>query len=281
MSDNKKYSDSTKYATVENVKKCIDNADRLYEDALKTSLPTRAALIELSIEELAKGFLVLYKTPEFENSAIKAEFVDTDKILDDLERTDFIKTIDEFKIGDFTKHFHREKLNFIESLVKMSQQFFAAYKTQMEPLIKVYASNYSQYLSKSIVDPMKILQEALSNLSGSGISDLDKIKEDGFYVDFKDGKVTEPQNISFPIQNLSSVFSFLRLLAQNIMILLGGWNILEYNTTMKDLANKLNEMPPVNSKKDEPDDNKVICLSCKHNNPEKAKFCMECGAKLE
>ena len=281
MSDNNKAPDSIQYVTVENAQKCIDNADRLYDDALKTSPPTKAGLIELSIEELAKGLMVLYKTPEFEESGLKAEFVDAGKILEDLDGTDFIKTLDDFKIGDFTKRFHQEKLKSIEAIVKLSQQFFVTNRTMLEPLINTFGNNFSQYFSKSFADPMKITEEELSNLADSNISDLDDIKNDGFYVNFKDGKVIEPRNVPFEFKKLSRIFSFMRMVIKNIIILIEGADILEYNPQMKDLVNKLVHAFPLNSSKDGAGNNIVICSVCKHKNPEGAKLCMHCGAKLE
>ncbi len=281
MSEKETNSDSIQYATVENAKKCIDNADRLYDDALKTSPPTKAALIELSIEELAKGLMVLYKTPEFEEIGLKADFVDAGKILEDLDGTNFIKTIDDFKIGDFTKRFHPEKLKFIEAIVKLSQQFFVTYRTQMEQLINTFGNNFGQYFSKSFAEPMKITEEELSNLADSKISDLDDIKNDGFYVNFQDGKVIEPKNVPLSFKKLSRIFSFMRMLIQNIIILIEGADILDYNPQMKSLVNKLVGTLPSNSSKDRAQNNIVICSACKHKNPEGAKLCMECGAKLE
>ena len=281
MNEKETSSDSIQYATVENAKKCIDNADRLYDDALKTSPPTKAALIELSIEELAKGLMVLYKTPEFEEIGLKADFVDAGKILEDLDGTNFIKTIDDFKIGDFTKRFHPEKLKFIEAIVKLSQQFFVTYRTQMEQLINTFGNNFGQYFSKSFAEPMKITEEELSNLADSKISDLDDIKNDGFYVNFKDGKVIEPKNVPLSFKKLSRIFSFMRMLIKNIIILIEGADILDYNPQMKSLVNKLVGTLPSNSSKDGAQNNIVICSACKHKNPEGAKLCMECGAKLE
>ena len=281
MSEKETNSDSIQYATVENAKKCIDNADRLYDDALKTSPPTKAALIELSIEELAKGLMVLYKTPEFEEIGLKADFVDAGKILEDLDGTNFIKTIDDFKIGDFRKRFHPEKLKFIEAIVKLSQQFFVTYRPQMETLINTFGNNFGQYFSKSFAEPMKITEEELSNLADSKISDLDDIKNDGFYVNFKDGKVIEPKNVPLSFKKLSRIFSFMRMLIKNIIILIEGADILDYNPQMKSLINKLVGTLPSNSSKDGAQNNIVICSACKHKNPEGAKLCMECGAKLE
>ena len=290
MSDEYKDTDTTKYATIENAQKCIDNGNRLYGDALKTSPPTQAALIELSIEELAKALLVLYKTPEFENSLLKIKFVDAAKIVNDLNETDFIKTLDAFKISDFKTRVHEKKLNFIQSIVKLSRQFYITDFPELDSIIKMYGENFSQYFPKSAKDPIKTTVEEISNLADSDISDLDEIKKDGFYVNFKDGKVNEPKNMSFPFRKLSRVFIFMRILIQTIIILLEVTKRLDYDPEIKDLVNdprmkelvnKFVDTPPSNSGKDGAGNNIVICSACKYKNPERAKFCMECGAKLE
>ena len=289
MSDEYKDTDTTKYATIENAQKCIDNGNRLYGDALKTSPPTQAALIELSIEELAKALLVLYKTPEFENSLLKIKFVDAAKIVNDLNETDFIKTLDAFKISDFKTRVHEKKLNFIQSIVKLSQQFYENEFPYLNPLIKIYGDNFSQYFPKSAKDPIEITVEEVSNLADSEISNLDEIKKDGFYVNFKDGKVNEPKNRTFPFRKLFRVFGFMRMLIRTLIILLEVAKRLDYapemkdlvnDPEMKDLVNKLVLTLPSNSGIDGVENNIVICSACKHENPENAKFCMECGAKL-
>jgi len=44
--------------TIKDIESCLNNAKRLFNDSLKTSKPTQAALLELSIEEIAKGCML-------------------------------------------------------------------------------------------------------------------------------------------------------------------------------------------------------------------------------
>ncbi|MGC8651525.1 MAG: hypothetical protein ACP5RX_02855, partial [Minisyncoccia bacterium] len=48
--------------TIEGIQLCVMNAERLWRDSKKVSEPTKAALIELSIEETAKaiGLLIIF-----------------------------------------------------------------------------------------------------------------------------------------------------------------------------------------------------------------------------
>ena len=131
------------------------------------------------------------------------------------------------------------------------------------------------------MDPLKITGEELSKLVDADIGNLDDYKNEGFYVDFKDGKVIEPKNVSFPFETLFRVYIFIHIQLQIAINLPEGINPQDYSLKMKELANKLANKPPFNPSKDAADNKIIICSVCKYENPKPAKFCMECGAKLE
>ena len=46
--------------SLESIEICLLNSQRLASDAEKVSLPTRAALLELSLEEITKGWMLYF-----------------------------------------------------------------------------------------------------------------------------------------------------------------------------------------------------------------------------
>ncbi len=51
-------------ASIEAVQMCSANAERLYDDSQSVSEPTRVALLELAIEEVAKGYWLYFRVQE-------------------------------------------------------------------------------------------------------------------------------------------------------------------------------------------------------------------------
>ena len=280
MSDKEKDSSLNKYTTLEDAEKCVDNAIRLHNDALKTSMPTRASLMVLSIEELAKSFLVLFTTQEFRNIYHKDEFKIVDKILEELDGTDLMTVMDEFEISDFTTRVHGKKLDLIESLIRIPQQFYSIEKKELDPKLKKLASTYSERLSISVKDPIEITEQTFSNLMDIDSHKLNEIKQNGFYVDFKEGKAIEPAIEPSDLYFLYDLFNFILSVIGNLINASNGNKILDYNPVLKDLFTKIATKPSYDFNKYTQNNKKVICLVCKYENPENAKFCMECGAKL-
>ena len=133
--------DSMQYATLENVDKCIDNAFRLYDDASKTSVPTKAALIELGIEELVKGLLITFKTPEFQKVSL-AETSNFHKNFSEQEWKDFIEPFQSSKISDFTNRDHKKRLDTIQflldSVIKLQSKDSPFIKNTFDGIINNY-----------------------------------------------------------------------------------------------------------------------------------------------
>ena len=281
MSDKEKGWSLNKYTTLEDAEKCVDNAIRLHNDALKTSMPTRASLMVLSIEELAKSFLVLFTTQEFRNIYHKDEFKIVDKILEELDGTDLMTVMDEFEISDFTTRVHGKKLDLVQSLIRNAQLLYSTEKKEFDPKLKKLASIYSTHLSTSINDPIKITEETFHNLMDIDSHKLNKIKQNGFYVDFKEGKAIEPKIEPPDLYFLYDLFNFMLSVIGNLINVSNGNKFLDYNPVLKDLFAKKADKPSYDFNRYTQTDKKVICSVCKYENPERAKFCMECGAKLE
>lgn len=105
MSDKNKGTDKIEYATLENAQECIDNAYRIYKDALKTTTPTKAALIEIGIEELAKGLIIWAKIPKSKLKLPDNQYIS--KLLSKFENIDK-ESLRKYKISDLDIHSHKK-----------------------------------------------------------------------------------------------------------------------------------------------------------------------------
>ncbi len=230
MSDKIMDSDSMQYATLENVYKCIDNAFRLYDDASKVSTPTKAALLELGIEELVKGLLITFKTPEFHKLAM-SQPLDNDK--------NFMLSSQQFKISDFKVHDHKKRLEMIQFILDGIKELYNNDKGYLDPLLDRVTQNYRKFSPVPVGDSKKALDTEISLLSYMDIKKLYKIKEHGFYVDFDNGKVIEPKNVEFQLEGIRRVFNIVYGALNNLINLFNGFSLSSSKSDIKKALGKL------------------------------------------
>ncbi|EQB74089.1 MAG: hypothetical protein AMDU4_FER2C00030G0012 [Ferroplasma sp. Type II] len=207
MSKKNKNFDVKVFANIENVKKCHDNASRLFKDSLNTSKPTGAALIEIGIEELAKGLILLINTPksDMQNSiklydSIFSQFEDT-KILGNIN--DSLKSYD---IRRFNTYDHREKLKAIQIVLKSIDPLYQILKPILGNLIPSFNKNFSS-ISKLFEGVNFDFPPALiENFKSIDVENWDKIKESGLYVNFYDEAVQAPCTSEFDVKHLIMIF---------------------------------------------------------------------------
>ena len=119
---NRKEFDIKPYASIENASKCFDNADRLLDDAFKTSLPTRVALMELGIEELSKGLIILLNIDK------PPEKPSVEKLMGNVDLQDKLwiqwheEFTDKISIQNINLYDHKEKLKAIKLLFKFASK---------------------------------------------------------------------------------------------------------------------------------------------------------------
>ncbi len=248
MNDNNKNSDKIEYATLENVDKCIDNAFRLYDDASKTSVPTKAALIELGIEELVKGLLITFKTPEFQKVSL-SEASNFHKNFSEQDWKNFIESFQSSKISDFTDRDHKQRLDTIQflldSVIKLQSKDSPFIKNTFDGII----NNYGKFSPEPVGDPKKVLDTQISRLNYMNIKKLYKIKEQGFYIDFDNGKVIEPKNVKFQLEGINRVFNIVYLTLINLINSLEGFSLSSSKPDIKRILGKLYDRLPVKEQK--------------------------------
>ena len=238
MTDKDVDSDSMQYATLENVNKCIDNAFRLYDDASKVSTPTKAALLELGIEELTKGLLIIFKTPEFKKLAM-LQSLGNDKNFIQQNGNNFIWSSQQFKISDFKVRDHKKRLEMIQFILDGIKELYNNNKGYLQPLLDRVTQNYGKFSPVPVGDPKKALDTEISLLSYMDIKKLYKIKEQGFYVDFDNGKVVEPKNVEFQLDGIQRVFNIVYGALNNLINSFNGFSLSSSKSDIKKALGKL------------------------------------------
>ena len=196
----------TKIATVENAKKCLDNAVRLYIDSKKVSSPSGQALLEIAVEELAKG-TILFTNAKPQGKSEILENVLGKKNLNKLKEENFIEDIKIMFSPDINLHNHREKLKVIQDVINLFSMRHGSIlpyfqdSTLKKDLTTIFG-NETMDMPHDPPNPFKDID----------ILALDKIKMSGLYVDYKDGKVISPKDVNFDMADkLNELFVFLYL----------------------------------------------------------------------
>lgn len=211
----------------EGIKACVLNAERLYKDSLNVTEPTKLALMEIAIEEVSKGwwiaFMLMTSPDNIERTKnrfgelmpIGTSFEKTHKeIVDNPDYKEIIGRIKEtitkpIDLVSFRKH--KRKLEFMKE-VKEYLEFYYPFITslvdveQAAKLAKIVGGKYD-----SVEIPANVLSEAkkhaldpLKGLDDKFFTELDGLKEEGFYVDYKDGEYIQPGIHQYNSKNLEN-----------------------------------------------------------------------------
>lgn len=238
MSDENEDSNPPEYATLENAQKCIDNAYRLYHDALTTSDPTKAALIEIGIEELAKGLIIWAKVPKSKMKLPDNKYMSD--LLSNFGDID-INSLKKYKISDLNIHSHKKKLealqglfHFITFLVKNLKNVDKSMATILAPLLdKMDTSNH---------EAEKNLNSAVSEFDAIDLKNWDKIKENGFYVDFSGSMAITPERCKYNTENLMDVFVVIYFALKYVFKVSNGMNLQDFMISPENMLIELKDM---------------------------------------
>jgi AbiV family abortive infection protein len=194
-------------ATVENAKKCFDNAVRLYKDSKKVSLPSGQALLEIAIEELAKGTILLTNAKPQGKSEILRNVLGEKNLnkLKESEKEDFIEDIKIMFSPDINMNNHRDKLKVIQDV---TNQVWVSYGSIL-PYVQdsTLKKNITTIFGNETID---MPHDPPNPFNDIDILALDKLKMSGLYVDYKEGKVIYPKDVNFDVADkLDKLFFFL------------------------------------------------------------------------
>jgi len=218
---------------LQDIQLCINNAERLYKDSKSVSNPTKLALIELSLEEISKGWIFCFKyvarnpnSLDFQPFIKKSGKGAIDEI--DKKHPDSVKEYDKlrkilesFKYEDLKNH--DLKIDFLIQLKKDLQSWsfissFIDYQKIQEYIIRgIIKENFDS--DKEI----NSFEDFLNQINEDNLKKLINMKNDALYVDLTpSGHVKSPDllNSDFLMDELKPIEIFLNLLIVDLKILL-------------------------------------------------------------
>lgn len=206
------------------VEVCVENAERLLVDATKTSAPTAAALAELSIEEAAKAWMLFFR------------FMAQGRTVHNLPRLtarvrQAMEASAEATLGDFgdlderiweSFHRHPPKLRFLRFLLSQIKASLPLL-TQKEAVLRIRQDTIGPAFNIHEVDPTKEIEQIeqlLSSYSLDGITELDMLKKQGFYVNISPkGDMVSPSILAPPVRLVLELSAFLIVALKGNLVL--------------------------------------------------------------
>ncbi|MDG6912435.1 MAG: hypothetical protein JRN35_05070 [Nitrososphaerota archaeon] len=194
---------------------CISNAERLLQDAAKTSVPTSAALAELSIEEAAKAWMLYFRI-RFQGKSLSVHPVLSETERRRIEKCvkDLAPSAEEFDaevIASFRSH--KVKLKFLGSLLRyvvVAMPMMAKQKKALERLARrVHGEAFNLPIDQWPAVSSQLL-ELVKTFRPEHITELDSVKQRGFYVNLTGTwDLVSPDMEPFPNQLLMALAAFL------------------------------------------------------------------------
>lgn len=223
---------------LEAVQLCADNAARLIEDSQGASEPTRAALLEVAMEEVSKGWILMTHLTD-----VGAPVIDSERLSNEMygrpdafvPDSEFGRSITQFVEGVVTvapsvgdafggPKVHRKRLEFLGHIFGWIRNLIetAGESGESDRLFHFfYGKAMRPGLSHS--EAKSELLETLRTLDETQLSNLGRLKEEGLYVNrTPGGGFVSPTSLPYPdLDDLEDVTVLpLELLRLNIRSLL-------------------------------------------------------------
>lgn len=188
--------------SLDGVKKCLDNAFRLFKDAFNTSNPTKAALIELGIEELAKGFISLAKIPNPNADPLLDKFIN---LIADEDFASFLNSLKKYDLKKFNIRYHETKLQAIQYIFTNVAALYVRLEKRLDFLQEVLEPAWGLLGNAEKSD----VNDLISRLSTINFRKLDEVKEKGFYVNIEGNRYISPEEQNLQSDELVGIFFIL------------------------------------------------------------------------
>lgn len=224
---------------LEGVQLALQNAERLFNDSQKVSIPTKVSLLEIGLEEIAKtwGILLGYEKTLFNNhDSINTYFqslhIDQEsynKKIDELDSriTEFFDNADlkNFFTPFDTKSFsnHNAKIKFLSKFIKYIREIELPIIRSGSDRIKSTREIFGKYISKNKLINIKEADKIIDNILDIDYEQLNYIinlKEHGLYLDVENNTYISPNARSFETGTLENLLSLLISMAKNEVSLL-------------------------------------------------------------
>jgi hypothetical protein len=206
--------------TLETVEICLLNSQRLFSDAEKVSTPTAAALLELCLEEIAKGWMLYFTFLKQKSGGVRAA-LDRSRASSPEESRLLRKILSfydkheeyfENPSVDGAFYEHKIKLDYLKFLIEL-QEMIIPVLTNLPGAME----EAQRAFSSGILKPQRHEKEGLAKYKGflsqfnkAELVRLQEVKNDGIYANLSNsGAVIAPASRVFPIVELATLCNIL------------------------------------------------------------------------
>ncbi len=226
--------------TLEGAQLALNNAERLLIDSKNVSIPTKVALLEIGLEEIAKawGIILNFEKVLFDQNTNALEtFLKTAHI----NRKEYNKKMEEISksITEFfdendpesllmpfnTETFsdHNSKIKFLSTFIKYIREIVLPLLRTSSDRIKQTREILGGYISKNKLSNMKEIDNIIDDILDVDYNQLTYIvnlKEYGLYLDVENDVYLSPSARRFETETLENLLALLIGMAKNEVSLL-------------------------------------------------------------
>ncbi|SJK85223.1 hypothetical protein [Cuniculiplasma divulgatum] len=226
--------------TFEGVQLALENAERLFNDSQQVSIPTKVALLEIGLEEIAKtwGIFIGYeknlfeRNPQFLKRFLQLTHIKVDEYNKEVSKIS--KAISDFfdDVGQeyFSNPFdtisfsnHDAKIEFLSKFIKYIREIQLPILRTSSDRGKLRRDILGRYLSKSKSADMKKADEIIDDIldiDDEQLGDIVSLKEYGLYLHVQNDFYISPNARSFEMETLENLLALLIGMAKNEVSLL-------------------------------------------------------------
>jgi len=239
--------------TLEGAQLAIQNAERLFFDSQKVSIPTKVALLEIGLEEISKAWAILLsfekglidKNDEQIDVFLKAAHIDSKKLEKAIKKLapkieEFFRDYDPSSLSTpfDTKKFlyHKEKIRFLSKLIWYAREIQLQLSKSSYNTGKIINDVIGQYFPKNKLSNLEENYKAIYdilNINEDQLEDIVNLKEHGLYLDIQSGVYISPSSRIYETATLENLLQLLLVMAKGQLIYL--------DNVLKKLSVKISE----------------------------------------
>jgi hypothetical protein len=226
--------------TLEGAQLAVNNAERLLNDSKNVSIPTKVALLEIGLEEIAKawGIILNFEKILFDQNLNALE---TFRKTVHINRKEYNKKIEEIS-KSITKFFdendpesllipfntetfsdHNSKIKFLSTFIKYIREIQLPLLRTSSDRIKQAREILGGYISKNKLSNMKEIDKIIDDIldvDDNQLTYIVNLKEYGLYLDVENDVYLSPSARTFETETLENLLALLIGMAKNEVSLL-------------------------------------------------------------
>ena len=239
--------------TLEGAQLAIQNAERLFFDSQKVSIPTKVALLEIGLEEISKAWAILLsfekdlidKNEEHIDVFLESAHIDNKKLKEKIEELARKKEefFGKYNVSSFLTPFntetfsnHKAKIKFLSKFIWYTREIQLQLSKSSYDMGKIINDVIGQYFPQNRLSNLKENYKAIYdilNINEDQLEDIVNLKEHGLYLDIQSGVYISPSSRIYETATLENLLKLLLVMAKGELIYL--------DNVLKKLSVKISE----------------------------------------